>query len=162
MKTKKKAGFTLIEMMIVVAIIAILAGVALPQYNKYVKKSETTEAMRFMKQIIDGEVLYNSSHTSYVAFDTSNSSDTGAAKICFEAPSVANFKNYKVTTCGTSGIIVEAWTTAYDADKIVYSFYPSSMTLNATSDKSYYTGSMYLQDYIDEATSVATYIPKCP
>ncbi|GGA96689.1 pilin [Agarivorans gilvus] len=36
----KQAGFTLIELMIVVAIVAILAAVALPAYNEYVKKSK--------------------------------------------------------------------------------------------------------------------------
>jgi len=36
----KQAGFTLIELMIVVAIVAILAAVALPAYNEYVKKGK--------------------------------------------------------------------------------------------------------------------------
>jgi len=41
---KKRTGFTLLEMMIVVVILGILSAVALPMYSNYVKKSRTAEA----------------------------------------------------------------------------------------------------------------------
>lgn len=46
-----KKGFTLIELMIVVAIVAILAAVAYPSYQQYVKRTKRTDAQSEMMMI---------------------------------------------------------------------------------------------------------------
>lgn len=42
---KKQSGFTLIELMIVVAIVAILAAIAMPAYQTYTKRAKFSEAI---------------------------------------------------------------------------------------------------------------------
>lgn len=53
-----KSGFTLIEMLIVVLIVAILAAIALPQYNTSVERAKMAEAVTLTKQIAEANRRY--------------------------------------------------------------------------------------------------------
>ncbi|GAB4283120.1 MAG: hypothetical protein Kow0029_29090 [Candidatus Rifleibacteriota bacterium] len=55
-----KRGFSLIELLVVVAIIAILVGVATPYYSDYVKESKRTKALQDLDVLKQAIVLFNS------------------------------------------------------------------------------------------------------
>ncbi|MBP47098.1 MAG: hypothetical protein CMH53_04090 [Myxococcales bacterium] len=55
---RESKGFTLIELMIVVAIIAILAVVAVPQFTKYMRAAKTAEANEMLDMIKKGSTTY--------------------------------------------------------------------------------------------------------
>ncbi len=62
-RMKKAKGFTLIELMIVVAILGILAAIAIPALTKYMRRSKTSEARTNIAKIFDGvSSYYNAEH----------------------------------------------------------------------------------------------------
>ena len=62
---KNKKGFTLLELIVVVLIIGILAGIALPQYRNAVRKARLAEAQITLRTIVDATDRYFLSNESF-------------------------------------------------------------------------------------------------
>lgn len=60
-------GFTLIEMMITVAVIAILAAIALPSYQEHLRKSRRAEAQSFMMAVASRQQQFMVDTRAYAA-----------------------------------------------------------------------------------------------
>ena len=81
MSTYKHSGFTLIELMIVVAIIGIISAIAYPSYIDYVKRSQRSAVQQYMLKISNTQEQYRLDARSYgtlTELGTSASADVTA------------------------------------------------------------------------------------
>jgi type IV pilus assembly protein PilA len=82
-KLRSKKGFTLIELMIVVAIIGILAAIAIPNFLKFQAKSKMSEAKTNLGAIYTGQLSFFGEQNSYGNFDSINWSPSGTPRYHF-------------------------------------------------------------------------------
>lgn len=100
---KQSRGFTVIELMITVAIIGILAAVALPQYNDYVQRGKLTDAFTGLADFRVRMEQYYQDNRNYTGtgLDGCGSAAPNSRYFTFGcAPAVAPAQTYVVTATG--------------------------------------------------------------
>lgn len=87
MKKNNQSGFTLIELMIVVAVIGILSAIAYPSYTESVLKGKRAQARAAIAELLQQQERYMTQRNCYLGFSTNTS--TGAATPTAPSPSTA-------------------------------------------------------------------------
>ena len=98
-KKLSRRGFTLIEVMIVVAIVAILTMLALPSYTDYVRRGQLPEAFANLSDLRVKLEQYYQDNRAYATSGTTCA--TGASWAPPTTPSGAKYFSYTCTTSGT-------------------------------------------------------------
>jgi type IV pilus assembly protein PilA len=98
---KGKKGFTLIELMIVVAIIGILAAIAIPNFLRFQAKSKQSEAKGNLGGIFTAEVAYQGERNFFGNFAEIAWAPTGTARYTYQSGAIiapnANYTAWMAT-----------------------------------------------------------------
>jgi type IV pilus assembly protein PilE len=131
MKRSNK-GFTLVEVMVTVAIIGIITAIALPQYRGYVMRARVTEAFSALGGLQPSLEQYWSNNRTYVDFDKAADKRMPASTVNFSyALTNPTTTSFTLTATGQGKMAGFVYTLNQTGDRATTSV-PTGWTLTAT------------------------------
>jgi type IV pilus assembly protein PilA len=108
---KNNKGFTLIELMIVVAIIGILAAIAIPNFMNYQCKAKQTEAKSLLGAIRTAQEAYYAEYSKYAENTGAMGFTTrGTGEYSFDITNTDRALDFTATATGTINGAEDEWT----------------------------------------------------
>jgi type IV pilus assembly protein PilE len=134
-KVKPPTGFTLIEVMIVVAIIAVLAGIALPSYKDYVLRGQLVDAQNLLSAGRANMERYYQDNRTYAAVGTTATPPCAATQGLFtlSCSVVPTATTYTLSAAGSGVVAAFVYTTnQVDAKTTVITSGPAGWNSSTT------------------------------
>ncbi|MFH1689689.1 MAG: prepilin-type N-terminal cleavage/methylation domain-containing protein [Candidatus Eisenbacteria bacterium] len=104
---RNRKGFTLVELMVVVIIVLVLAGIAVPVYIHYIQEGKKSEAYAVIDSIVSGALVYFQKHNTY---------EDGTIALWLAADDVANARYFTYAISDEDGVGFVATATAVAAE----------------------------------------------
>lgn len=130
MHKKLISGFTLIELMVTVAIVAILAAVALPSYQSHVLRANRSAATSFLMEVANMQERYYLDARAYAA---------DMAALGASTPNEISAR-YTITTSGNNAATPPSYTVTAVPKGAQSSDSCGTLTLNSKGEKGYASG----------------------
>lgn len=110
---RKNRGFTLIELMVVIAIVAIIAAIAVPTFNDQIRKSRRSDAARGLADLQLRQERWRASHAKYLGTDS-----IAANKTAFGSVPTSDYYTFTIDSVesGTDFTLKAAATNAQASD----------------------------------------------
>ncbi len=130
---RRQTGFTLLEVLITVAIVGILSAIALPSYKDYVTRGRLTEAFSTLASAQPNLEQFWSNQRTYSGFDDPTKSNAFPAATPNFTYSLSNATNsgYLLTATGRAAALNFAFTIDQQGNRVTTSV-PSGWTSSAT------------------------------